>query len=207
LLVVVSMSTCASGDGVDPARAPTRRPACQGPARSWRSCLHVSHDTVYNSFGATHSSRSSIYDDAGQLVRIELDRDSDGDVHQVVVFTRDRAGKMLRAEVDEGFDGKVDQVHVYTRDARGRPIRYERALAGKPPFIVKTWSYDRAGHLKRSVDQGLADRQRTLICRYGSSGRALAYGVDWDEDGKIDHEMHKGCPPPGDDPMDVTQYP
>ena len=116
----------------------------------------------------------------GQLVRIEYDRNGDGQPDQIA--HHDGARLPALVEDDDDFDGETDRWAEY--DAAGRLERVGVSRSGgQTPDM---WIYpDAQGNPRRRAydDDGDGDIERAEVL---SNGRIVQVEVDSDEDGKID---------------------
>ncbi len=99
-----------------------------------------------------------LYDDEGQPVREEADRDFDGRIDEITHFTE---GRLAVRDVDVTGDGVIDTKIFYEA---GVPVRAERDLTGRS--TIATWQPDR--------------------WEYYTDGRMARVGTDLDGDGKVD---------------------
>jgi hypothetical protein len=97
------------------------------------------------------------YDDEGNPVREEGDRNFDGNVDVITHFD---AGEVVIKELDENFDGRIETKLFFES---GQVIRVERDLAGRDPKVFRTDRWE-----------------------YVEGGRIVRIGTDLDGDGKVD---------------------
>jgi hypothetical protein len=97
------------------------------------------------------------YDDEGNVVREEGDRNFDG---RVDVTTHFDAGEVVSKELDDNFDGRVEAKVFFEG---GRIVRVERDLTGRDPKVFRTDRWE-----------------------YIEEGRIVRIGTDLDGDGKVD---------------------
>jgi len=99
-----------------------------------------------------------LYNDEGQPVREEADRDFDGRIDEITQFTK---GRLALREVDSSGNGVIDTKIFYEA---GVPVRAERDMSGRS--TVAAWQPDR--------------------WEYYTDGRTARVGTDLDGDGKVD---------------------
>lgn len=99
-----------------------------------------------------------LYNDEGQPVREEADRDFDGRIDEITQFTK---GRLALREVDSSGNGVIDTKIFYEA---GVPVRAERDMSGRSTVAV--WQPDR--------------------WEYYTDGRTARVGTDLDGDGKVD---------------------
>ena len=98
------------------------------------------------------------YDDEGQPIREEADRDFDRRIDEITQFTK---GRLALREVDTTGDGVIDTKIYYEA---GAPARAERDMSGRS--TVAAWQPDR--------------------WEYYADGRTVRVGTDLNGDGKVD---------------------
>ena len=98
------------------------------------------------------------YNNDGDPLREEADRDFNGKMDQVTYF---EGGEIMRQEFDSQGDGKVDTKLYFEK---GKPLRAERDL--KARSTAEKWRPDR--------------------WEYYEEGRMVRMGTDLDGDGKVD---------------------
>lgn len=116
----------------------------------------------------------------GQLIRIEYDRNGDGQPDQVAHHNGARLPSLV--EDDDDFDGRTDRWAEYDAAGRLERVGVSRSGEQKPDM----WIYpDAQGNPKRRAydDDGDGDVERAEVL---SNGRIVQVEVDSDQDGKID---------------------
>jgi hypothetical protein len=98
------------------------------------------------------------YNNDGDPIREEADRDFNGKMDQVTYF---EGGEIMRQEFDSQGDGKVDTKLYFEK---GKPLRAERDLKAR----------------------STADKWRPDRWEYYEDGRMVRMGTDLDGDGKVD---------------------
>ena len=86
------------------------------------------------------------YDDAGQSLREDSDRNFDGRIDNSTTY---QDNKIVEEQQDNNFDGVID-AHIYYRD--GKPLRAERDTSGRSQagsFHPDRWEYYEDGRLVR----------------------------------------------------------
>jgi hypothetical protein len=99
------------------------------------------------------------YDDEGNPLREQSDRNFDGKWDQLTLF---QSGEIVLQEFDDNFDGKIETKIYYER---AKPVRAERDLSGRS-----------------SPSQWRPDRWE-----YFDGGKMVRMGTDLDGDNRVDH--------------------
>ena len=170
------------------------------------SILTVSTDSGAD--GTIDRVQRTVFDDDGNRVRLEEDRDGDGHFEHITAYANafDHNGRLVRIEADEGADGTIDSIEERVLDGRGRPLQVLRDTDGdgevdqadqsewnadgrrsamwigptgnNPAESYQTWSYDAQG---RNVQ-----RQLERVDPAGNSHSAI-YRNHYDADGRLQH--------------------
>ncbi len=160
-----------SGDSVPDVRRVFRRVGTPPVTRLILSC----RESDLNADGTKDVVR--YYNDQGEALREEADRNFDGQMDTVTYFQN---GRVVRTELDESGDGNID-AKIYFDDA-GRPQRVERDLSGRS--TPTAWHADRYEYIE--------------------SGRIVRMGTDVDGDGRVDRwdRDQQNAPTPGGEPAE-----
>ncbi len=114
----------------------------------------------------------------GELIRIEYDRNGDGEPDQIAHHTGARLPALV--EDDDDFDGNTDRWAEYDAAGRLERIGVSRSGADAPDV----WIYpDSQGNPRRRAYDGDGDIERAEVL---SAGRVVQVEVDANGDGKID---------------------
>lgn len=152
--------------------------AAFGAALTWGLMREPTQVVDTDLSGDQEPDERAIYEDE-RIVRIETDRNRDGDTDDIVHF--DAHGRASKVVQDEDFDGHLETSTMYSNGI-WRTVLADRDADGEPDYRADTEHGVIASEEWRDAKQNVVKR-----IRY-EKGRTASGAFDSDGDGKLDTE-------------------
>lgn len=125
------------------------------PSEALEGCVCDSNGKVINYLareGLRPMRMTFTYDDAGNRLTKQWDRDDDGSIERRLSWTYDDEGRLVGWTDDLGADGSADEWMVWIYDELGNLGSEERGAGSRDGWLSRTtWQYDAEGNRVRAA--------------------------------------------------------